>query len=88
MNAYHVLIGGDSRLLSTGFDITAKGPEDATPEQLRLMLRQLLAERFRLRIHTEVRSTHFTSFKWRVKGSLVLTCVRQRTIVARSEPPE
>ena len=50
-----MLIGGDPEILRTPFDIEARGPEDATPQQLQLMLRQLLADRFKLKIRMEVR---------------------------------
>src|SRR5262245_61992467 len=35
------------------FDITAKPPEGARPEQSMLMLRGLLAQRFKLKVHAE-----------------------------------
>jgi uncharacterized protein (TIGR03435 family) len=51
----HKLVGGDHQLLSRRYDIIAKPPEDAPPGENRLMLRRLLAERFKLRIHQEER---------------------------------
>ena len=51
------LIGGSDRILHTRFDIQAKVPEGTPAEQIPLMLRSLLAERFKLRIHSEVRPT-------------------------------
>jgi uncharacterized protein (TIGR03435 family) len=40
---------------SLGYDILAKVPPGATAEQVRQMLRTLLAERFKLKIHRETR---------------------------------
>jgi len=44
---------GPSWLTTELYDITAKVPEGATPEQLNLMLRNLLAERFGLKVHRD-----------------------------------
>jgi uncharacterized protein (TIGR03435 family) len=50
------LVGGPEGLLSTRYDITAKPPDGVHPRpQVLLMLRALLAERFKLRTHTETR---------------------------------
>jgi uncharacterized protein (TIGR03435 family) len=38
------------------FDVIAKSEKPATPEQLQLMLRTLLADRFKLLVHTETRT--------------------------------
>ena len=46
---------GDQPLLSDRFDITATLPENATPREVPSMLRRLLAERFKLIVHTETR---------------------------------
>ena len=49
------LVGGPSWLDSERFDILAKAEGNPTPDQERLMLRTLLAERFALSVHaTEV----------------------------------
>lgn len=40
---------------SPRFDITAKLPETATPEQFQLMLRDMLASRFKMTVHRESR---------------------------------
>ena len=42
--------GGES-----GYDITARIPQDATREDYRLMMQRLLSERFHLRVHRETR---------------------------------
>ena len=50
------IVGGPSWLGSDRFDIVAKAPEGAVaPEQLRPMLRALLADRFKLTVHRETR---------------------------------
>lgn len=47
------IAGGPGWLDSNEFDIDAKPETPASPDQLRLMLRTLLAERFRLVLHKE-----------------------------------
>ena len=49
------LVGGTSWLDAERFDILAKADGNPTPDQERLMLRALLAERFALSIHAETR---------------------------------
>jgi uncharacterized protein (TIGR03435 family) len=49
------LVGGPSWLDSERFDIVAKAPEGSRPDQTMLMLRGLLAERFKLKVHGETR---------------------------------
>jgi uncharacterized protein (TIGR03435 family) len=51
------LVGGPSWLDSERFDILAKAPEGSGPDQTMLMLRGLLAERFKLKVHGETRET-------------------------------
>jgi uncharacterized protein (TIGR03435 family) len=57
MAAYSVqenmITGGPNWLDSDRFDIVAKAPPDTPPDTLFLMLRALLAERFKLAIHRE-----------------------------------
>ncbi len=48
-------IDGPAWLASVNVDVTAKAPMGATPDQLRLMLQQLLKERFALAVHKETR---------------------------------
>ena len=45
----------DQSILDLRFDITATVPESASPRQFPAMLRTLLAERFKLAVHTETR---------------------------------
>lgn len=49
------LVGGPSWIDSERFDIVAKAPEGSRPDQTPLMLRGLLAERFKLKVHGETR---------------------------------
>ena len=49
-------ISGPAWLRSESYDITATMPPETTKEQLRMMLRDLLAERFHLEMHKETRS--------------------------------
>ena len=59
-NAYQLLqdarlVGGPSWLSSDRFDIVATMAGNPPPEQMPLMLRSLLADRFKLVVHTETR---------------------------------
>jgi uncharacterized protein (TIGR03435 family) len=50
------IVGGPNWLASDRFDIVAKTPEGMTgPEQIRLMLRAMLGDRFKLAAHVETR---------------------------------
>jgi uncharacterized protein (TIGR03435 family) len=55
--AYHLrpeaLIGGPRWLDSERYDVIAKASEKAPPDDIRLMMRTMLAERFKLKVHTE-----------------------------------
>lgn len=62
--------GGPDRILSASFDIQAKAPKGTPPDQILLMLRSLLAERFKLRIHTESRPTPVYALVLRRSGAL------------------
>ncbi|SPE39658.1 hypothetical protein SBA3_3340001 [Candidatus Sulfopaludibacter sp. SbA3] len=59
VDAYSVkrsqISGGPSWLDSERFDIVAKVPEGATKEQVKVMLQNLLAERFKLTLHRETK---------------------------------
>lgn len=48
-------MSGPDWLKSAHFDISAKGPAGTTRDQLREMMRTLLAERFKLQVHREKR---------------------------------
>ena len=63
--------GGPDWLDTVRFDITAKASEAATPEQMLLMLRTLLANRFTLVMHVEARDTPvFALVRARADGRL------------------
>jgi uncharacterized protein (TIGR03435 family) len=49
------VLGGPNWINSDRFDIVAKAESSAAPEQVWLMLRTLLAERFKLAVHNETR---------------------------------
>lgn len=49
------LVGGPEWVDSDRFDVTAKLPDGALPEQTGLMLQSLLADRFKLVVHKETR---------------------------------
>ena len=49
------IIGAPNWIASDRFDIVAKAPDGAPPEQYRSMMRNLLADRFKLKAHLETR---------------------------------
>src|SRR5262249_49388647 len=49
------VVGGPNWLASDRFDVIAKAPAGTTKENARLMLRELLAERFGLTVHNDSR---------------------------------
>jgi uncharacterized protein (TIGR03435 family) len=49
------VVGGPAWVDSDRFDVNARAEGEPTPAQIRLMLRPLLAERFKLAAHTEAR---------------------------------
>ena len=51
----HAVIGGPDWLEFDRFDIAAKAPASTSPPQTRLMLQSLLADRFKLVLHKDVR---------------------------------
>jgi uncharacterized protein (TIGR03435 family) len=59
LNAYRLrnlqLIGGPGWVDSDRFDVNARVPENSTPDQIPLMLRALLADRFKLVVHNETK---------------------------------
>jgi uncharacterized protein (TIGR03435 family) len=66
-NAYQLLqdaqlVGGPSWLTSDRFDIVATVAGNPPPEQIPLMLRALLADRFKLVVHTETRELPIYAF--------------------------
>jgi uncharacterized protein (TIGR03435 family) len=51
----HQVVGGPGWVDTDRFDVVAKAEGDASPAEVNLMLRALLAERFKLAVHTETR---------------------------------
>jgi len=49
-------ISGPTALLEERFDVDGRAGRDVTEPTIRLMLRQLLADRFKMRVHTEKRT--------------------------------
>ena len=75
---------GDLPLLSQRFDIIATIPENESPRQVPVMLRGLLADRFKLVVHTETREASVLSLTLESRdGRLVLTCAGPLSIVPR-----
>src|SRR5688572_3867458 len=75
VRAYQVqsyqVTGGPSWITSDRFDVTAKGPADATPQQLNAMLQTLLADRFKLKVHKQTRESDvYRLVKARADGKL------------------
>ncbi len=62
--------GRHNDVLDSRFDIIAKPPENAARGQAILMLRRLLAERFNLRVHTEIRQGPVYSDRGSQAGTL------------------
>jgi uncharacterized protein (TIGR03435 family) len=60
-NAYQLsffqVVGGPDWVSNDRFDIAAKAPDGAPPEQTRAMIRTLLKDRFKLVVHMETRDT-------------------------------
>ena len=50
------VVGGPAWLDTDRFDVIAKAPSDATPEAQQLMLRSLLADRFKLAVHKDTKA--------------------------------
>jgi uncharacterized protein (TIGR03435 family) len=71
-------ISGPEWLLSERFDVTAKVPPGATKEESRIMLRNLLAERFRMTFHREKKEM----------ASYVLTVGRNGSKMQAADPPK
>ena len=100
-NSYGVqgnqIVGGPDWIRAEGerFDITAKAPEGTKPDQLRLMMQQLLVDRFKLRLHQEARAVPiFALVMARADRRLgpqmkpaVFDCTALRAALARGERP-
>ena len=55
--SFYQVIGGPDWVGTDRFDIAAKAPDGALPEQTRAMVRTLLRDRFKLVVHMETRDT-------------------------------
>jgi uncharacterized protein (TIGR03435 family) len=63
--------GGDAWTRTSRFDVEAKAAERPSADQMRTMVKRLLAERFRLRLHTETRELpRYTLLTARADGRL------------------
>jgi len=78
--------GGPDWMASDRFDIAATAPEGTTPDQVRLMLRALLAERFRLRTHSEKRERSVYAMTL-VRDGRLGPSVRRSTTDCTQAPP-
>jgi uncharacterized protein (TIGR03435 family) len=85
VTAYNVqryqISGGPNWLDSERFDVVAKVPEGATKEQVKVMLQNLLAERFKLTLHRETKELPMYALVVAGKGS------RLKASTATDTPP-
>jgi len=75
VRAYQVqpfqVLGGPSWITGDRFDVTAKAPADASPQQMNAMLETLLADRFKLKVRKETRQSDvYRLVKARADGRL------------------
>jgi uncharacterized protein (TIGR03435 family) len=81
--------GGPNWLDSERFDIVAKVPGGATKEQVKAMLKNLLAERFKLTLHSESKELPIYALVVGPKGlKLKESSVTDATIASDSQPNE
>jgi uncharacterized protein (TIGR03435 family) len=66
----------------TRFEIVAKVSEDATKEQVPLMLQKLLEDRFKLQVHRESRPTQVYSLEMSPNGHKLMTTISDSRRVA------
>jgi uncharacterized protein (TIGR03435 family) len=71
----------------TRFDIVAKAPPDATNSQIRLMLRNLLNDRFRMAMHREQRVLSYMALMPGKKGTTLLEAKEDADVSANSTAP-
>jgi uncharacterized protein (TIGR03435 family) len=83
MTAYNVqgfrIVGGPGWVASRRWDLQAKHDDVASPDQIREMLRTLLAERFQLRSHSEIRKMPVYELVVDRKGSKLPTTKNSET---------
>ena len=81
------ITGGPNWLDSERFDIMAKVPEDATKEQVKVMLQNLLAERFKLNLHRETKELPMYALMVAGKGSRLKASTATDTPPREAPPP-
>jgi uncharacterized protein (TIGR03435 family) len=79
--------GGPKWLDSERFDIVAKAPEGATKEQVKVMLQNLLAERFQLTLHRETKELPIYALVVGAKGPKLKDSTVTDTLPASDSQP-
>jgi uncharacterized protein (TIGR03435 family) len=90
MSAYDVKdfqISGPALLDTERFDITATMPPETTREQFRIMLQNLLAERFKMTSHRETRELPMYSLTVAKGGPKMREAVEEPAAVSDADPP-
>lgn len=91
MDAYNVkrsqISGAPGWMDSEQFDIVAKVPQGATKEQVRVMLQNFLAERFRLTFHRETKERPIYALVVGAKGPNLKESTVTDTPLASAAPP-
>ncbi len=90
MSAYDVKdfqISGPAWLDTERFDITATMPPETTKEQLRIMLQNLLAERFKMSNHRETRELPMYSLTVAKGGAKMRESVEEPATATDADPP-
>ncbi|MDR3698098.1 MAG: TIGR03435 family protein [Candidatus Sulfopaludibacter sp.] len=90
MSAYDVKdfqISGPEWLDTEGFDITATMPPETTQEQFRVMLQNLLAERFKMTSHRETRELPMYSLTVAKGGPKMRESVEEPAAASDADPP-
>jgi uncharacterized protein (TIGR03435 family) len=90
-NAYRVqdflISGGPNWLNSEHFDILAKAKGNPSPDEFSVMMRALLADRFKLLVHTETRERPVYALVL-ARSDEKLLCSLRRCTAARSAQPQ
>ena len=91
VDAYNVkryqISGGPSWLDSERFDIVAKVPEGATKDQVKVMLQNLMAERFKLALHHETKELPMYALVVGAKGPKLRDSIAPDPPRAEAGPP-
>src|ERR1039457_1407410 len=83
---YYQISGGPAWLDSEEYDIDAKAETPATRDQMRLMLRTLLAGRFKLAIHRESKEMRVYALTVAKNGPLIHAFKEGETAAAKQPP--